>query len=914
MTSPGGRCSTTVCAGLALALLGGLTPCAAPGAQENESDIRVFAPAPPGSDIRPGGQLTLSFRVVNPGPSRRTLAERIVYPRSWKILASDSMFTLQPAGSEVRLVTFHVPATAPAGVETIIYVLHDSASGEQASVTSLPIGVQTRRHLQVTPVESPRIAASGRPYAATFSLWMEGNSGGRVSLSAKSSGNYQVALDSSQFHLPPGESRLVNLSVKTPSGIPMQRRDLLTLSATIEGDSVPAATSTVAVDILPVDGETADFQHRVPSYVALRSAGEDGSAGVQGEVGISGPLLPDREGLIYALVRTPDLQHQSLLGPLDEYRIRYEDRNIDLVLGDHTYALSPLTELGRYAFGAGASVSLSEFTLGGFYNRTRLASRPQEEAALFAATDLTQAARLSFQAMGKEDPQRSGILSFRLLVRPMTNSIIDAEFGRSFGESSQDDALSLRWSERSALVYYDIRFMRSGAEYTGYFRDLDLKSANVVLYPWSLLRIELLLREEERNLGRDTLLVGAPRHLLYEAGAGFGNYVFARVRRRKLQDVMPDPLFGRDELTYLIRGGYASGGGSALAEAEFGTHREHVFAKDGPYSRIALFLNIFPAWFHSYGATLEYAHEPNLYNGEGVARWAGSITAKYILTPKTHLYVALQSNRVHSTPRQVYTAVEAWLDHEFNFGHVARIRARHSTFNLSPNGSDFSWMAEYSVPFGLPLGRISTVGGVSGRVVDAETGVGIPEVILSIAKRSVLTDRNGSFAFQGLEPGMHRLQVDVTTLGRHRVLEHGLNDPIPVHGGEDTPVELRVVRGGEIAGSVTLNTFVVTESGDTLANQFAEVAGIPSALIEASRGDDLVRQLTDSRGGFQFKDLRPGTWSIRVRTFSAPENHFLETEAVTVDVTGGEKTELTFRVLPRRRIIRILNQGELRQQ
>jgi len=914
MISPGGRCSISVCAGLALALLGGLSPRAAPAAQEKESDIRVFVPAPPGSDIRPGGRLTLSFRVVNSGSSIRTLVERIEYPRSWKILASDSTFTLRPGVSELRLVTFHMPVTAPAGKETIIYSLHNSPAGEQASVTSVPIGVQTRRDLQLTPVESPRIAASGRPYSATFSLWMEGNSGERVSLSATSSGNYQVVLDSSEFYLSPGESRLVNLSVKTPGGLPLQRRDLLTLNATLYGDSVPSATSTVAVDILPVDGEMTDFQHRLPAYVAIRSAGEDGSAGLQGEVGISGPLLPDREGLIYALVRTPDLQRHSLLGPLDEYRIRYEDQSIDLVLGDHIYALSPLTELGRYAFGAGGSVSLSEFTVGGFYNRTRLASRPQQEAALFAAMDLTQAARLSFQAMGKEEPRRSGILSFRVLVRPMANSIIDAEFGRSFGESSQDDALSLRWSERTSLVYYDIRFMRSGADYTGYFRDLDLKAANVVLYPWSLLRIELLLREEERNLGRDTLLFGAPRHMLYEAGAGFGNYIFARVRRRKLQDVMPEPLYGRDELTYLIRGGYAAGLGSALAEVEFGTHREYVFAREGPYSRIALFLNLFPAWFHSYGATLEYAHEPNLYNGEGVPRWGGSITAKYALTPKTHLYVALQGNRVQATPRQVYTIVEASLDHEFDFGHVARIRTRHSTFNLSPNGSDFSWMAEYSVPFGLPVGRISTVGGVSGRVIDAETGMGIPEVILSIGRRSVLTDRNGSFAFLSLEPGMHRLQVDVTTLGRNRVLENGLNGHISVHGGEDTPVELRVVRGGEIAGRVTLNTFALTESGDTLANQFAEVSGLSSALIEASRGDDLIRQLTDSRGGFHFKDLRPGTWSIRVRTFSAPENHFLETEAVTVDVTGGKKADLTFRVLPRRRIIRILNQGELRQQ
>ncbi|HMK39093.1 MAG TPA: hypothetical protein VK569_07110, partial [Bacteroidota bacterium] len=65
---------------------------------------------------------------------------------------------------------------------------------------------------------------------------------------------------------------------------------------------------------------------------------------------------------------------------------------------------------------------------------------------------------------------------------------------------------------------------------------------------------------------------------------------------------------------------------------------------------------------------------------------------------------------------------------------------------------------------------------------------------------------------------------------------------------------------------------------------------------------------------FQFADLRPGDWILRVSGENLPEYHYLERDSVQLSVIPGERSQIALRVLPRRRKVQILQEGNIRRE
>ena len=84
--------------------------------------------------------------------------------------------------------------------------------------------------------------------------------------------------------------------------------------------------------------------------------------------------------------------------------------------------------------------------------------------------------------------------------------------------------------------------------------------------------------------------------------------------------------------------------------------------------------------------------------------------------------------------------------------------------------------------------------------------------------------------------------------------------------------------------------------------------------MEIAGRDETLRRFTDNRGRFQFSDLRPGEWTVRVAGEGIPEYHYPERDSVRVTILPGEKKETPFRILPKKRIIRILQEGNIHRE
>jgi hypothetical protein len=50
------------------------------------------------------------------------------------------------------------------------------------------------------------------------------------------------------------------------------------------------------------------------------------------------------------------------------------------------------------------------------------------------------------------------------------------------------------------------------------------------------------------------------------------------------------------------------------------------------------------------------------------------------------------------------------------------------------------------------------------------------------------------------------------------------------------------------------------------------------------KGDETLRRLTDSKGRFQFEEVRPGSWDMKLYPYNLPEYHAFDKDAFTAEL------------------------------
>ena len=188
---------------------------------------------------------------------------------------------------------------------------------------------------------------------------------------------------------------------------------------------------------------------RLPLLLRLRSADKlDRRAPF--ELSGSGPLFEDGSVRLDLLARGP-APDVPAIGERDEYRLNLRGERFQLRLGDQRYALTPLTEIGRYGFGAGGELRAGNWTARGhLVTDRRLTDRRQLAASIdyafgsFGSLGLQQSHQLrvtlipvQYQADGSNrmpDTSAGQIEQYRQLfmkLYPTTQVVI--QVGPTFG-------------------------------------------------------------------------------------------------------------------------------------------------------------------------------------------------------------------------------------------------------------------------------------------------------------------------------------------------------------------------------------------------------------------------------------------------------------------------------------------------
>lgn len=254
-------------------------------------------------------------------------------------------------------------------------------------------------------------------------------------------------------------------------------------------------------------------------------------------------------------------------------------------------------------------------------------------------------------------------------------------------------------------------------------------------------------------------------------------------------------------------------------------------------------------------------------------------------------------------------------------------RGRHTFYGRDSNQEDeTAFIVEFTIPFGLPVGRKKSVGMLEGYVQDHETGQPIPNAILRLNGATAVTDNDGKFTFPALKPGTFYLNVDRASIGIERIPVQKTPLEVSIKGGKEESVNIEIIKSADFTGKIRVYEFAkedglqkgfafdkavkkaIRENGK---EEMVEVRGLANVLLEFKSKLETWRVLTDRKGRFGFNDIRPGQWTLTVHAANLPEYHYLEQDIFQIELAPGEKKELLIRVLPRKRTIQIIEQGEI---
>jgi hypothetical protein len=871
-------------------------------------------------DVQPAQEATLSivprqitslaFRVTNRGRDGEFDAE-VGVPQGWRLVSREAPFALKEGESKVRFVSIYVPEAARAGTYTVSYAVRDRARPDVRNAAKIVVDVQATLKLQVTAVDAADYVIAGETYRTVFLVQNRGNANLDVAFKTVSARGYKVEGSTGALSLEPGASRRIEAVVATEvSTRPDQ--DWLTLTAK-PADGGAAQSATASIKVIPRVSGIAQAYDTIPASATLSwmSGKPNGTrrSGWQAEFAGAGALDATGERKIDFLLRGPNANDIATYGLQQQYYVKYADRAVDAVLGDQTYVLSPLTELGFYGAGAGGAYRTGKASFGAYAAQSIAGSAsPRQEAAASAGYDTDDAGRWDAnllhlnqkwngQVNGLPQDFRVGanVFGLRNRMQWLPGLTSDVEVAGSASERNKvGQAFRANVVDTRAPFTWAMTVIDASPYYAGYYSDQRLAAGNFRYDVGTDWNVHGYLNLQRNNLDANPL-AEAPDQRWYGLGTdyrlGAGSEASASIVYRSAVDRRPVPDFDMRHRGLRLGISQQFAEGSVSAIGEWGTSDDYAHGTRYPTSFYVANANWRPTSAQSYGVFATY-DDSTFSNTRQPA--TSTVGASATIRPLPTTTASLLASR--SSGPGAASIVDVRLSHTLPNKHVIALFARYTTGIDSATEA----MVSYSIPFDLPVGRRKDIAALRGRVFDAETGNGVADVVLRLDGIVAVSDASGSFVFPALKPGSYHLSIDRADTASGRVPARPMPLDVEMMAGDDANVEIPMIRGVTLAG--------IVRSFDTAPPSQASDAGRPVAgvLVVMRNGERVYKRATDREGRFRLGGLPPGTWTVGVDDDDGlPAGTVPERRQITVETVPGAQAEVEVKLVPRVRSIRM---------
>ncbi len=888
--------------------------------------------------IAPGGFFSATLAVppelATPGTQLR---DRVLLPPGWTALSPLDLPFSPVIGDRIRLIAVPVPLTAAAGDYRIVYLLSpDDDPGHELARTELTLTVPAISSLRIEIETAPGQLIAGDSLRATWRLTNRSNHPASLKLAARSSLKFPTSLSSASLQLAPGESALISAEATSPADLRAEQIHELLLETRFNtgiGESLQTVSApTRLIPRFTFAAESPDdLRLFLKTTAARRKSGTREDTGLQTELSGGGFLDAALTQRLDILLRSAQFGHDRRILGQERYSVRYRSPALDLLLGENTFSLSPLTQRWQWGRGARVEYRHAPVATGAYVLETRFAPEESRWQAWFAQLDATRTLRLRSNLLVQERPlvtpssdTRSVLPSLQLFLQPDRLNSLELEAAASDNRHASDGhAWRARLKGRTgASLYYDFEHVSASPGYLGYYHDLLSTSGTVSWQPAPDWFAQSSVLEIRHNPGRDPRKSSAPETRTASAGLDRRlsdrlstslNYYFTD-SRDPLQSDRP----GFQQNSAALSATVSTRLVTLRASAEAGrTRLDRPSATHEPFEYFSIIALARASTVRTY----------SLYLGTGDSRYdprhretLASAAVQWDLQNGLRLRTAVSTTRYRGTATRDQTSAEASAAYTFRHGSSLDASARVSSLNHRQQ--ERTLFLSYTVPLPIPALRSRDSASLAGelKLETPDSPQPLPGVILRLGKLQTATDSHGRFVFPSAKPGRHELTVDPASLGLNTVLAHPGPFIVELTRNQRARFDLFATRAARLEGelaryetdpaSLLLPTAPPQLSASSAVYQRA--APLARIRIELRReGEKPRRTTTDDHGRFTFDRLPPGEWLLTLDDSALPARHQPEHREQLLTLIAGTTNHLPLRILPTHRPLQLLDNRTL---
>lgn len=847
-----------------------------------------------GVEADAGSSVTLVFRLTNASGTAHSVLTRLLLPDTWQALFASERIQVPANGTFADTITVTPPRDAAGGDYQVTYEAR--LSPDDVPITAhVTVHVAERRQLTLSWADQPVYIAAGAATDLELVVANRGNVAERVTLDVRSQLGVPVSVSWPGGDLPPGDARRVRVArLGDAPGVSARE----SLKASVRGRQMVAAVeASVSFQVVPEGRSTSAQRARMPVAVAAR-VGTRRTPGFGSVVG-GGPLAPDSRTTVRFGFLAAEQSHPLMFERNRNY-VNITRPGLNLAFGDQIWSLSPLTETGHYGLGAGGTFETKRVTGGAFVDAGRTDVVEGSQAGGFLGLGLGRGTTLSAQYLRRfsdtpASPTIGEMGSLRLSLKPLPSlsGSLEAAVGRSPSGNGYAGAGQLAFTSRR-LTFVARRIRRDDA-YPIRDRTGLLDNATLSLRPFGQLQIRGTL-DGIAQVDDRSLPLGAPtRQRASRASINWGS--LARVTVARTDWTSP----GRD-----WDGSWRRESANAELRVPLGPFWISPGAEQGTQVTPTTAQTLYQLGWLSAGVRLFRAGTVTARGeyGRGVSGLPDQVTRRLSLnaslrpTRSTSATLQVQNSAIDALWLLGTRSIIGTLEQDLLWHHRLLLRYQSRTGGGFGLPDERAYRLDYVVPFAVPT-RVANEGGrVTIRLRDGDTGAARPALLLQIANQSRLTDANGVATFTGLGAGDYDVTIGPSSIGPGRTVVPALPLRVSLTPGGHVDVQATIIRTARVAGRIQL---FQSASLSTLASSMPLTpgAGVVGALLDLTVNGEHRTAVSDAQGRFNFDNVPPGTWPLRVTRASVPTFYQLETTDTMLAVSAGQTQDVVLRVVPK---------------
>lgn len=858
-------------------------------------------------NLTPGTTSNVVVMLVNNSDTTHEFHLKVNSPQGWSQLIEYTSVFVEKASKKIKIFSFYIGESTKVGDYAIEIEAYEKSENLKIGSVHIPVYVAPKYGVLTRLIEPPEYVLSGDTLSVKFVIQNLSNlevniQADIVSINKPETRTFRLAADS---------STMVRVFITTVKEIEFYTRNSVSITAKINESPETISTSSCAFNVIPSGKVKFDAYHRIPVKISGLVVSDnqlgDRRYGAMFDIKGAGFLSELKKRMIDFHFRGPNRQGDPLLGQTDEYYIKFSSIHSNVILGDNNYSLTNLTEGQRNGRGGGYEHKFKKVSLGSFINYPRFYPEIKRVISVFGSYFPSNKYRLNLGYLNKTfaTDSMAHLITVSGEAAPFSWGNIKLEYAA--GMSNGKTTMAYSTDVRIKFSRYNFFFILTSADkdFPGYLSNSRFISAGISAAFWRKISLNLNFNYNHTNIALDTMYGAAPlsENLNFSVNyqINYNHSLSLGFLMRARDDKESPKQFNYKEYTvqatlqsHIKRFGIN-------VYASYGIMKNFLVLREGEVTNL---LNA--------NLSLQYQVNKNIVTKGFISYQGGQ---QYLTSNFTKLFYGCTVNvnlinkiSIAFQYQNNYEIEEYYKDRSIlslNAGYI--VNKNHEVgvgvnYNLKKNYVNKTQLGaslSYTYTINVPVSRRKDIGSLQGKVINK--GVDKVEGILfTLAGNIAISDKNGEFKFPFVKTGTYFLFMDNSKSGLNSIAETPGPYKIEILPGQKFVFEVSMTKSAKISGMI-----VIVEDENKDKKGFIEVKeALNSLIIEATNGTEVYRVFTDHNGTFNFEDLRPGQWKVKVYDRGIPKGYKIETDEFSINLIAKQVANINVRVLKQSRMIK----------